>query len=61
MTQAPPHPDGPGEFYRDPADTEWRELTVNTTDPQPEPTEDPTDGLPRPAATNQGRGDKRHA
>jgi hypothetical protein len=61
MTQAPPHPEGPGEFYRDPADTEWRELTASPSAPQPDPTEDTTDGLPRPAATDQGRGHKRHA
>jgi hypothetical protein len=52
MTKAPPHPEGPGEFYRDPADTEWRELTASPSAPQPEPTEDPTDGLPRPAAAD---------
>jgi LPS sulfotransferase NodH len=70
MTQPPPHPGGPGEFYRDPDETEWREVTTAPTAPtapQPDttaptaPTEDTIDGLPKPDTADQGRGHKRHA
>jgi LPS sulfotransferase NodH len=67
MTQPPPHPGGPGEFYRDPDETEWREVTAAPTAPQPDttaptaPIEDTINGLPRPDTANLGRGDKRHA
>jgi hypothetical protein len=56
MTQPPPHPGGPGEFYRDPEDTEWREVTAEPATPQPpspDPTEEP-DGLPQPDSADQG-------
>ena len=69
MTQPPPHPGGPGEFYRDPDETEWREVTAAPTALQADtsapiaptdPTEE-TDGLPKPDTADQGRGHKRHA
>jgi hypothetical protein len=64
MTQPPPHPEGPGEFARDPDETEWRELISTPAapaDPQPDPTTDTADGLPRPAPVPQSRDDKRDA
>jgi hypothetical protein len=65
MTQPPPHPGGPGEFYRDPDETEWREVTAAPTAPEHDitastaPTEE-TDGLPGPNISDQARGHKRH-
>ena len=64
MTQPPPHPEGPGEFVRDPDESEWRELISAPpapADPQPDPTEDPADGLPRQVVPIETRGNKRHA
>jgi hypothetical protein len=59
-------PTGPGEFIREPDETEWRPL-IPAAEPAPEPTapaptpEDSTDGLQRPDSVRESGSDERDA
>jgi hypothetical protein len=69
-----PTPGGPGEFVRDPGETEWRRdpTAITCEDPKPEPVEPQapapatpttnpeTDGISRSDLHNQGRSNKRN-